>query len=155
GSLELPDRVWEFHVENNRAYVADDLHGLEILDVSNPAAPKQAGYYKTKGQAHSVGVFGKLALVSDHILAASFLDITNDAKPVSVGSVFLEGYSRYLAVLDSMVYAVDSPEGFYVIDPAKPPEDYLAGLQTKGANFGRIISIGLSKPADTGGLKVV
>lgn len=155
GSVELPDRVWEFHVENNRAYVADDLHGLEILDLSNPSAPKQVGYFKTKGQAHSAGVFGKRLLVSDHMLGVAFLDITNEAKPVQTGSVFLEGYSRYLAVLGSMVYAVDSPEGFYVIDPSKPPEDYLAGVQTKGAGFGRIISIGLSDPADTQGMKVV
>src|SRR5262245_30028747 len=37
GAYDLPDRIWGFSVAGSRAFMACDLHGLEILDVSNPA----------------------------------------------------------------------------------------------------------------------
>lgn len=154
GAYELPDRIWGFSVTGSRAYVACDLSGVLILDVSNPAKPALSGRYKTKGQAHAVDVFGKTALVSDHMLGVAYLDISNEAKPVLLGSVFLEGYSRYLTVVGSMVYAVDSPEGFYTIDPARPDGDPLGAVQTPESGYGRIISIGVSDSSETRGPKI-
>jgi len=155
GAYELPDRIWGFSVKGSRAYMACDLHGVEILDVSNPAKVTRAGYYKTKGQAHSVDIFGKTALVADHMLGVVYLDISNEAKPVLLGSVFVEGYPRYVAVFGSLLYAVDSPAGFYVVDPAAAePLDPLGAIQTADAGFGRVISIGMSDQSDTKGQKI-
>ena len=155
GAYDLPDRIWGFSVAGPRAYMACDLHGVEILDVSNPAKVTRAGYYKTKGQAHSVEVFGKTALIADHMLGVAYLDISNEAKPVLLGSVFVEGYPRYVAIFGSLLYAVDSPAGFYVVDPAAAePLDPLGAIQTPDAGFGRIISIGVSDQSDTKGPRV-
>lgn len=153
GAYDVPDRIWGFSVAGSRAYLACDLHGVEILDVSNPAKVTRAGYYKTKGQAHSVEISGKRALVADHMLGVAYLDISNEAKPVLLGSVFVEGYPRYVAVFDSLLYAVDSPAGFYVADPSSAePLDPIGAIQTPDAGFGRIISIGVSD--DTKGPKI-
>lgn len=155
GAYDVPDRIWGFSVAGPRAYMACDLHGVEILDVSNPAKITRAGYYKTKGQAHSVDVFGKTALVADHMLGVAYLDISNESKPVLRGSVFVEGYPRYVAVFGSLLYAVDSPAGFYVADPAAAePADPLGAIQTPDAGFGRIISIGISDQSDAKGPKI-
>jgi hypothetical protein len=154
GAYELPDRIWGFSVAGSRAYMACDLYGVVILDVSNAARPTLAGHYKTRGQAHAVDVFGKTALVSDHMLGVAYLDISNEARPVLLGSVFLEGYSRYLAVVGSLVYAVDSPEGFYTLDPTRPEGDPLGAVQTSESGYGRIISIGVSDPSDTRSPKI-
>ena len=155
GAYELPDRIWGFSVKGSRAYMACDLHGVEILDVSNPSKVTRAGYYKTKGQAHSVDIFGKTALVADHMLGVVYLDLSNEATPVLRGSVFVEGYPRYLSVFGSLLYAVDSPAGFYVVDPAAAePLDPLGSIQTADAGFGRIISIGISDESDTKGQKI-
>jgi hypothetical protein len=155
GAYDVPDRIWGFSVIGSRAYMACDLHGVEILDVSNPAKVTEVGYYKTKGQAHSVEVFGKTALVADHMLGVAYLDISNEVKPVLRGSVFVEGYPRYVALFGSLLYAVDSPAGFYVVDPAAAePLDPLGAIQTPDAGFGRIISIGVSDQADTRSPKI-
>src|SRR5258705_11780792 len=114
------------------------LEELESLNFQTPAKPALAGHYKTKGQAHAVEVFGKTALISDHMLGVAYVDISNEAKPVLLGSAFLEGYSRYLAVFDSLVYAVDSPVGFYVLDATKPSAEPLGAVQTTHSGFGRI-----------------
>lgn len=155
GAYDVPDRIWGFTVSGSRAYMACDLHGVEILDVSNPARVTQAGYYKTKGQAHSVEVFGKTALVADHMLGVAYLDVSNEAKPVLLGSVFVEGYPRYIALFGSLLYAVDSPAGFYVVDPAAAdPIDPVGAIQTPAAGFGRIISIGVAEQSDGKGPKI-
>lgn len=154
GAFDFPDRIWGFSVAGSRAYAACDLYGIGILDVSNPARPTLSGSYKTKGQAHAVEVFGKTALISDHMLGVAYVDISNEAKPALLGSAFLEGYSRYLAVFDSLVYAVDSPEGFYILDPTKPSSDPLGAVQTAESGYGRIISIAVSDPSDTKGPKI-
>jgi hypothetical protein len=154
GAYEFPDRIWGFSVAGSRAYAACDLYGIGILDVSNPAKPTLAGSYKTKGQAHAVEAFGKTALISDHMLGVAYLDISNESKPVLQGSVFLEGYSRYLAIVGSLVYAVDSPEGFYVLDAAKPALEPMGAVQTKDSNYGRIISIGVADPSNATGPKI-
>jgi hypothetical protein len=154
GAYDLPDRIWGFSVAGSRAYVACDLYGIGILDVSNPAKPTLSGSYKTKGQAHAVEVFGKTALISDHTLGVAYVDISNEAKPVLLGSTFLEGYSRYLAVFDSLVYAVDSPAGFYILNATKPSDEPLGAVQTADSGFGRIISIGVSDASETKGPKI-
>ena len=156
GAYDLPDRIWGFSVAGSRAYMACDLHGLEILDVSNPAKVTRAGYYKTKGQAHSVDIFGKTALVADHMLGVAYLDVSNEAKPVLLGSVFVEGYPRYVALFGSLLYAVDSPAGFYVVDPAAAePLDPVGAIQTADAGFGRIISVGVTDDAKAPKIAIV
>ena len=51
------------------AYVADGaVGGLQIVDVSNPAAPSVLGGVVTPGTAKGVDVSGTLALVADGAL---------------------------------------------------------------------------------------
>jgi hypothetical protein len=49
----------------NYAYVADDESGLQIINISNPAAPTLAGSYDTNGYAMGVEVVGNYAYVGD------------------------------------------------------------------------------------------
>lgn len=44
---------WAYGVDYSEsyAYVADDLDGLRIIDVSDPANPTESGYYDTIGEA--------------------------------------------------------------------------------------------------------
>ena len=47
------------------AYVADYGSGLRVIDVSNPAAPVEIGFYDTPGSASGVAVAGAYAYVAD------------------------------------------------------------------------------------------
>ena len=46
-----------------------------------------------------------------------FLDMTDEASPEQVGSFYLDGYARDLVMSGSIVYAVDSPTGLYILGP--------------------------------------
>ena len=47
------------------AYVADGVSGLRIINVANPAAPTEVGFYDTPGNAYGVAVAGSYAYVAD------------------------------------------------------------------------------------------
>src|SRR5258708_6920871 len=70
-------------------FVAADVFGLGILDVSNAAAPVLRGSSKTPGQAKNVSVSGTTAFVADHLSGMDIVDVSNPAKPVLLRSVFL------------------------------------------------------------------
>jgi hypothetical protein len=52
----LPDVVNGMAVTGDYAYVAAGGDGLRIIDVSDPGAPSEAGFYNTLGYAHSVAL---------------------------------------------------------------------------------------------------
>src|SRR5512139_5399 len=52
-------------LQGNYAYVASELSGLRVVDISNPAAPTEVGYCGTPGNARSVIVAGNYAYVAD------------------------------------------------------------------------------------------
>ena len=52
-------------VAGNYAYVADEVAGLQVIDISNPANPQRVGGYDTAGGAAGVAVAGNYAYVAD------------------------------------------------------------------------------------------
>ena len=79
-------------VAGSYAYVADDDRGLQILDISNPAAPTLAGSYDTRGYAYGVSVVGNYAYVADGVSGLQILNISNPAAPTLVGTYDTTGY---------------------------------------------------------------
>jgi hypothetical protein len=71
-------------VVGNLAYVADGAAGLQILDVSKPAAPVRLGGYDTPGVARGVQVVGNLAYVANSA-GLQFLDVSKPSAPVRLG----------------------------------------------------------------------
>ena len=65
GGYDTAGSAWSVQVVGNLAYVADYGAGLQILDVSNPAAVTRLGGYDTSGYACDVQVVGNLAYVAD------------------------------------------------------------------------------------------
>ncbi len=51
-----PGLVEGIAIDGNTAYVVNGTFGLSVIDVSNPAAPRQTGSFNTPGYAYSVAV---------------------------------------------------------------------------------------------------
>ena len=49
----------------NYVYVADGDSGLRVIDISNPAAPFETGFYDTPGEARGVFVSGDLIYLAN------------------------------------------------------------------------------------------
>jgi len=66
GAYDLPYHVaWGVAVSWPYAYLADQAYGVQIMDVSNPAAPQLAGAFATAGEAYGVTAAGSLVYVAD------------------------------------------------------------------------------------------
>jgi len=74
-------------VAGNYAYVADTLGGLRIIDVTDPAAPSQAGFYDTPGDAYSVAVAGNYAYVADDEGGLIILRFMGEGSTYSISSI--------------------------------------------------------------------
>jgi hypothetical protein len=57
--------------------VADGYSGLQIINISNPAAPSLAGTYDTTGYAYRVQVVGNYAYVADRYGGLKILDVSD------------------------------------------------------------------------------
>ena len=52
-------------VRGSYAYVAAGDGGLRVVDISNPAAPREAGYYDTQGWTQEVALAGDDIYLAD------------------------------------------------------------------------------------------
>ena len=66
-------------------YVADGYSGLRIINVTNPAAPSDAGFYDTPDTANGVAVAGSYAYVADGSSGLRIINVTNPAVPFETG----------------------------------------------------------------------
>jgi hypothetical protein len=61
--------------------VADEESGLRIIDVSNPARPREVGSLDTPGQARGVALSGNVAYIADGEGGLRVVDVSNPAAP--------------------------------------------------------------------------
>src|SRR5439155_9891298 len=97
-------RAWDVQVENGLAYVAIEDGGLLILDVNEPARPRQIGNLRLAGR-------GPLALTEPYAYLAAnglqVIDVRNPAQPIRVGGYDGLHISRIAATADYAYAAVD------------------------------------------------
>ena len=91
------------------AYVADSDSGLRVIDVSNPANPREVGSFDTPGTAEGVAILNGCAFVADGGFGLRVIDISEPAHPYETGYYDTPGYARGVAVGDSgLVFVADS-----------------------------------------------
>jgi hypothetical protein len=123
----FPDVINSMVVAGNYVYVADAEGGLRIVNVSNPAAPFEAGYYDTAGQTQSVAVSGIYAYVADLDQGLRVINISNPASPFETGFYNPSGlgywaYTVKVAGNYAYVGSVDGLRSINVGNPANPTQ---------------------------------
>jgi Tfp pilus assembly protein PilE len=78
----------DVQIVGNYAYVADNFSGLQIIDISNPAAPTLKGNYDTSGNAYGVQIVGNYAYVADYGGGLKIIDVSDFTNP-SISTVTL------------------------------------------------------------------
>jgi hypothetical protein len=127
-------------VTGNTAYLTDSA-GLHLLDVANPAAPQETGFYPAESAAGLL-VEGAVAyLISSGQL--HLVDISNPARPQPLGFYPLPGGPAYIAVAGQTAYLGVGQVGLVMLDvsnPAKPRElGRIAGDTSKVAALGHTV----------------
>ncbi len=120
------------------AYVADGTSGLQIIDVSNPAAPVQLGALDTPDLARDVAVVGGLAYVAEGAVdfsssALQIIDVSNPAAPVELGAIDILFRANDVEVVGGLVYVGNLNQGVRIVDFG--PE-YVIGPDFDGDRIG-------------------
>ena len=118
-------------VANLRAYVAYGEAGLQVIDVTNPAAPVILGSLNTPLVARGVDVSGFYAVVADDGTpgAVRIVDVSNPTAPVITGDLVLSsGHAKDVVVRDQLAYLASFTGGFQVIDFSMPTSPTIIGV---------------------------
>ena len=67
------------------AYVAANVAGLQLINVSNPTNPSLLGSFNTAGNAYGVSVVGSIAYVADDF-GLQLINVSNPTNPSLLGS---------------------------------------------------------------------
>jgi hypothetical protein len=142
-------------VSGNYAYVADKGEGLQIFDISNPAAASIVGHINNGGTTNGtiaaahVIVRGNYAYLANNTDGMRIYDVSNPANPVNVGlatNVF-GAYSKHIAISGSYAFVANSFDGVRIDFLGIPASPSLRIARTSN-------SITLSWPAPTAAFEV-
>jgi hypothetical protein len=134
-----------------------DVSGLAIIDITNPAAPFQAVYYRTLGPARGVHVSGNYAYVADHWAGLRIIDISNPAAPFEAGYYVTPDWAYGVYVSGSYAYVADHLAGLRIIDVGNPAAPFEAGYyETPNYAYGVYVSGNYAYVADCwAGLRII
>jgi hypothetical protein len=152
----LPNDVSDLYVSGGCAYVATLEDGLRVVDVSNPTAPIEIGFYNTPGVARGVTVAGGYAYVADGYSGLRVVDVSDPAAPTEVGFYDTPGYAIEVTVAGDYAYVADHDEGLRMIDVSDPAAPAEVGSYEMGDKIrGVVVAGGYAYVAGGGGLLVV
>ncbi len=133
----LPGLVQGLAVAGSHAYVADQYAGLRIIDVSDSAAPFEAGACDTPGDARGVAVSGSFVYIADYGSGLRIIDVSDPAAPFEAGFHDTPGSAYGVAVSGSYAYVADHGSGLSIIDVSDPAAPFEAGFyDTPGWAYG-------------------
>lgn len=99
------------------AYLADDLNGLRIVDVSDPAAMTQVSLLApgvgNPGAAQGVTLSGNIAFLA-YGSSVRLVNIANPASPTYAGSFTIAGGARRISLDGSRAYVAAQDGGVYI-----------------------------------------
>lgn len=118
--------VREIAIQGNYAYVACDLYGLQIVDISDPTHPVLVGWTTTPGNAWGLAVQGNYVYMVENYAGLRVIDVSNPDAPVQVGFCALPGEAFGVDLEDNLAYVADAYNGglriVNISDPTAPVE---------------------------------
>jgi hypothetical protein len=102
------------YVRSNLVYLLHRRSGLEILDVSNPAAPVHHAFYDTGDYGSGLSIVGTNAYVADLFFGVEEIDITFPTALRRVRTYYPPGGAVYLKSAGPFFYIVDGSSGLQI-----------------------------------------
>jgi hypothetical protein len=142
GAVDTPDFALGVAVSGGTAYIADQLSGLQVFDVSDPANPTFLGSVVTPGLASDVAISGTVAFVADAASGLQAIDVSDPTNPMIIGSVLTPDDARRVVISGTLAYvAAGDTGGLQVIDVFDPTTPViLGGVDTPGFALGVAVS---------------
>lgn len=125
--LALTNAAFAVEVAGNLAYVADSSPRLNVIDVSNPAAPKIVGGIATGATVRDIFVAGNLAYVAASTAGLQIFDISNPAQPTLVKTLDTPSEAFAIEVANNIAYLANGTSGLHLIDVTDPANPVQVG----------------------------
>ena len=113
-----PYRVEKLDVQGNYAYLAS-TEGIHVMDVSNPSAPVETGYYDappTGGYIPDLLAKGVYVYVANLSAGLRIVNVADPAHPIEAGFYDTPGESLGVAVEGDYAYVGDAANGLLILD---------------------------------------
>jgi hypothetical protein len=121
------DEAVDVYVDNGRAYVANQMSGLKILDVQDPARPTTLGAYDSAGQfPHMSSVVARDSFAFADWFWFRVVDVSDPAHPKAAGQLDPFNPQEDMIIRDSFVYCAEMNR-FQVVNVARPRQPVLVG----------------------------
>lgn len=143
-------------VRDQYVYVADGDAGLRIVDVTDPADPREIGSFVTGAEAYDVALRGNYACVSGRG-GIRVIDVSDPADPFEVGDYHIESWTSGVAVSGDYAYLASNYRGLRIIDISNPANPFEIGAyDTPGYSRDVAVTGDYAYVADdNGGLRVI
>ncbi|HET8774762.1 MAG TPA: Ig-like domain-containing protein [Thermoanaerobaculia bacterium] len=127
GSVTIPGYANAVDAKGSYAFVAAGSAGLQVVDLSNPAAPAIVASHDTPGNANDVRIFGNYAYVADGFSGLQIIDIANPLAPATAGAVGIPGGAFDVAISGGLAYVAAGSAGLVVVNVSAPSAPIVAG----------------------------
>jgi hypothetical protein len=127
-TIDFSDPAWPFRAKADIrqhglvAVKGDSLFalgrdGLQVVDISNPAAPRKLGRLELGPEARSVRVEGDYAFLTEGYRDTPLMvvDLSDPLAPTQVALSEPLEYIKALAVVDEYVYVAGGDDGFFIL----------------------------------------
>lgn len=127
--MSLTEPIQDIDVVGSQAYVVAGRGGLQILDVSNPIAPRAVGSYATPQFAYDITVYDNRAYIGQGRDSGflAILDVSNSVRPVILGSYEPLGHTMNVQVTGNRAYVATEGGGLQILDVSDPTDILLLG----------------------------
>ncbi len=103
------------------AYIAMGTNGgVRIVDVLDPASPREVAHYNFLGTAKGVTLADKYLLLADGESGMRILDISNPRAPILASSFSTPGDTQDIAVSSHFAYLAKGDAGITIVDISDP-----------------------------------
>src|SRR3990172_6723395 len=90
--------IKDVEISGTYAFLTVERAGLRLVDISAPEAPREVGFYDTRGAANAIAVSGSLAFVADGREGLRVIDVSDPAAPREVGAYNTAGSAEDVAL---------------------------------------------------------
>ncbi|MCP4675946.1 MAG: hypothetical protein GY854_10655, partial [Deltaproteobacteria bacterium] len=105
-------------IDGDYAYVADAYRGLVVVDISDPAAPREVASEHTLGYTRRIAKFGDTVYLSAGLFGIQVMDVSVPTQPKWVDNMMLCDYVEDVSVGGGMLVAATLFDGLSFISLA-------------------------------------
>jgi hypothetical protein len=152
--------VQDVTVAGNYAYVADrgsNNKGLIIINVADPTAPTEVGFYDAPSDVTRVAVAGNYAYITTESVGLHIINVSDPTAPTLASIYDMPGRSFGVALTSSYAYVANYDAGLRIINVANPAAPALASVYDTPGYARAVALVGnYAYVADgSGGLRII